>query len=114
MMLKSMDRPLWLLTGLAAIVHLATAGRYDAMRNELYFIICGRHPDFGYVDQPALVPLIAAATQFFGNSVWLLRLPAVVAAIALIPLTAALAKLMGGDRQVTFFAALATSIAPLL
>ena len=76
-MLKVMDRPLWILFGLAALVHLATAGRYDVMRNELYFIICGRHPDFGYVDQPSLVPLVAAATQIFGNSVWLLRLPAV-------------------------------------
>jgi len=113
-MLKSMDRPLWLLAGLAAIVHLATAGRYDAMRNELYFIICGRHPDFGYVDQPALVPLIAAATQMFGNSVWLLRLPAVIAAIALIPLSASLTRLMGGDRRAALFAALAASIAPLL
>jgi 4-amino-4-deoxy-L-arabinose transferase-like glycosyltransferase len=113
-MLKSMDRPLWLLTVVVAIMHLATAGRYDAMRNELYFIICGRHPDFGYVDQPALVPLIAAATQAFGNSIWLLRLPAVLAVIALIPLTAALTRLVGGDRRAEFFAALAASIAPLL
>jgi hypothetical protein len=113
-MLKSMDRPLWILFGLAALVHLATAGRYDAMRNELYFIICGRHPDFGYVDQPSLVPLIAAATQIFGNSVWLLRLPAVVAALAMVPLTAALTRLVGGDGRAAFLAALATSIAPLL
>jgi hypothetical protein len=113
-MLKSLDRPLWLLTALVAIAHLATAGRYDAMRNELYFIICGRHPDFGYVDQPALVPLIAAATQSLGNSIWLLRLPAVAAAVSLIPLTDALTRLMGGDRRAAFFAALAASIAPLL
>jgi 4-amino-4-deoxy-L-arabinose transferase-like glycosyltransferase len=109
-----MDRPLWLLTAFVAIVHLATAGRYDAMRNELYFIICGRHLDFGYVDQPALVPLIAAATQVFGNSIWLLRLPAVIAAIAMIPLTAALTRLLGGDARAAFFAALAAAIAPLL
>ncbi|HEX4508131.1 MAG TPA: glycosyltransferase family 39 protein [Alphaproteobacteria bacterium] len=113
-MLKAMNRPLWILFGLAAIVHLATAGRYDAMRNELYFIICGRHPDFGYVDQPSLVPLIAAATQMFGNSVWLLRLPAVLAVLAMIPLTAALTRLMGGDGRAAFLAALMTTIAPLL
>jgi hypothetical protein len=61
------------------------AGRDDVFRNELYSIICGRHPDFGYIDQP----LIAAATQIFGNNVWLLRLPAVIAAVAIVPLTAA-------------------------
>ena len=47
---------------LVGLVHAATAGRYDAQRNELYFLACGWHPDFGYVDQPPLVPLIAAAT----------------------------------------------------
>jgi hypothetical protein len=50
------------------IVHALTAGRYDAQRNELYFLACGWHPDFGYVDQPPLVPLIAALTQMFGKS----------------------------------------------
>jgi hypothetical protein len=29
------------------LVHAATAGRYDAQRNELYFLVCGWHPDFG-------------------------------------------------------------------
>src|SRR5881394_2904457 len=59
---------IWLVALLVGIVHAATAGRYDAQRNELYFLACGWHPDFGYVDQPPLVPLIAAATQVFGIS----------------------------------------------
>src|ERR1700761_2626549 len=114
MTIEKPNRPLWLLALATALVYAATAGRYDIFRNELYFIICGRHPDFGYVDQPSLVPLIAAATQIFGNSVWLLRLPAVIAALAMIPLTAALTRLMGGDGRAAFLAALMTSIAPLL
>ena len=48
-----------LATGLA---HLAFAGRYGIFGDELYFIVCGRHPDFGYVDEPPLLPLIDAAT----------------------------------------------------
>src|ERR1700721_2334752 len=66
------------------LVHLAVSGRYDIFRNELYFIVCGRHPDFGFVDQPPLVPLVAAVTQLFGDNVWLLRLPAIIAAVALV------------------------------
>src|SRR5215469_5673020 len=77
-----------------AVLHLMFAGRYDMFRNELYFIVCGRHPDFGYVDQPPLVPLLAAATQLFGDNPRLLRLPAAAAAAGLVILTASFARLL--------------------
>src|SRR5258708_5965834 len=85
------------ITLLTAALHLAVAGRYGIYGDELYFISCGRHPAFGYVDQPPLVPLIDAATQLFGNSVWLLRVPAALAATALVPVTAGFARLLGGS-----------------
>ena len=97
-----------------AIVHLATAARYGMHRNELYFIVCGRHPAFGYVDQPPLVPWIAAATQLFGINVWLLRILPIVAAIILIPMTASFTRVLGGDDRSAWMAALAAGIAPLL
>jgi 4-amino-4-deoxy-L-arabinose transferase-like glycosyltransferase len=102
----------WITAFLVAIVHAATAGRYDAQRNELYFLACGWHPDFGYVDQPPLVPLIAAATQVFGISTWMLRLPATIAAVALVFLAAAFARLLGGGARAAAFAAIAAGIAP--
>jgi 4-amino-4-deoxy-L-arabinose transferase-like glycosyltransferase len=104
--------PVWIVTVLTALLHFAVAGRYDIFRNELYFIICGRHPAFGYADQPPLVPLIAAATQFFGETVWLLRAPAALAAVALVPLTAAFARLAGGGPKAALLAALAAALAP--
>ena len=93
-------------------LHLALAGRYDFFRNELYFIICGRHPAFGYVDQPPLVPLLAAATQLFGESLWLLRLPAALAGAALVPLTADFARRLGGSTGSARLAACAAALAP--
>src|ERR1700729_2741029 len=102
----------WVVALLVALVHAATAGRYDAQRNELYFLVCGWHPDFGYVDQPPLVPLIAAATQLFGISTWMLRLPATLVAIGLVLLCAALARLLGGGSRAGAPAAIAAGIAP--
>jgi hypothetical protein len=102
----------WLVALLVGILHLAVAGRYDAQRNELYFLVCGWHPDFGYVDQPALVPLIAAATQIFGINIWLLRLPTVIAAAGLVFVCAAFARLLGGSTRAATIAAIASGIAP--
>jgi 4-amino-4-deoxy-L-arabinose transferase-like glycosyltransferase len=111
----SLDKPwVWLLAGLTAAIHLAFAGRYDIFRNELYYIVCGRHPAFGYADQPPLVPLIAAATQIVGVNVWLLRVPAALAAATLVPLTVAFVRLLGGGEKAAFAAALATTLSPAL
>lgn len=104
----------WGIAAATALLHLAVAGRYGFFRNELYFIACGRRPDFGYVDQPPLIPLIAAATQVFGIHLWLLRLPAVVAAAALVPVTAAFARLFSRQTVVVVSAAIAAAISPSL
>lgn len=105
---------MWCIAAASATVHLALASRYDIFRNELYFIVCGRHPDFGFVDQPPLVPLLAAATQLFGDNIWTLRLPAVIAAGALPLVTAGLARSLGGDAISALLAAAAAALAPAL
>lgn len=104
----------WTVAAAVAVVHLALAGRYDAFRNELYFIVCGRHPAFGYVDQPPLVPLLAAATQLFGDDVWLLRLPGVLAAVALVWVTYRFVRDLDGSVAAVTLATIAVAVAPLL
>ena len=99
---------------MVGIVHLFTAARYDAFVNELYFIVCGRHPAFGYVDQPPVVPLLSAITQLAGTHVWLLRLPAVLAAALLIPLVVAFAQLLGSSTRGAWLAAIAAASSPML
>jgi Dolichyl-phosphate-mannose-protein mannosyltransferase len=104
----------WSVAAVVAVVHFAVAGQYDAFRNELYFIVCGRHPAFGYVDQPPLIPLLAAATQLGGINVWLLRLPAALAAALLVPLTVAFASLLGASTRGAWLAAVAAASATLV
>ena len=108
------DPVVWITVLILALIYLPIAARYDTFRNELYFIACGRHPAFGYADLPPLVPLIAAATQLFGDHTWLLRIPAIAAALALVPLTADFARVLGGDRTAAWMAGIAAAVAPML
>src|SRR5450755_509755 len=108
------DAVAWSAAAVVLVVHALTAGRYDAFRNELYFIVCGRHPAFGYVDQPPLVPLLAALTQVGGDHVWLLRLPAVISAALFVPVTVSFARLLGAGTRGAWLAAIAAATAPML
>jgi len=55
----SLKRPCWFLALIALVIHVYESGNYGYFRDELYFIVCGERLDWGYVDQPPLVPLIA-------------------------------------------------------
>src|SRR5215208_3866594 len=53
---------------------LSVAGRYGWHRDELYYVDAGRHPALGYVDFPAVTPLLSrVATALFGDSLVGLR-----------------------------------------
>jgi dolichyl-phosphate-mannose-protein mannosyltransferase len=107
------DRVAQGIAGAAFLAHAAVAHRYDFFRDELYFIACGRHPAFGYADQPPLVPLAAAATQAFGHDLVLLRLVSAVSAVALVLATCALARQAGATGFGIVLAGTASAVAPM-
>ncbi len=90
------------------VLHLAFAHRYGYFRDELYYMACSRHLDWGYVDQP---PLIAALTwlelHLGGSSLTSLRFLPALAGAALVVLTALLAREMGAGKFGAAFASLA-------
>ncbi|WP_328383205.1 hypothetical protein OHS81_06280 [Streptomyces sp. NBC_00400] len=77
---------------------LALAGRYGYDGDELYFIMAGRHLDWGYADQPPGVPLLALlADTLTPGTLRVLRLPAILATATGIVLAALPARVFGGN-----------------
>lgn len=110
--MKRLLLPGWVLAGLALCAHIAAGNGYGYFRDELYFIVCGQHPDWGYVDQPPLIPLLAAGMHhLFPGSVAMLRLPSAFAHAATVALAAATARELGGGWWGQFLAALSVLIA---
>ena len=99
---------------LTLAAHLAGNPHYGFFRDELYFIICGFHPAWGYVDQPPVVPLLAAGSQLFGHSLFLLRAVPAIFAAAGVYVTCLLVTEMGGGAFAQVVAALAVFFAGVL
>ena len=98
---------------LKLLIHFLANSQYGYFRDELYFLACGEHLDWGYVDH---APLIGAAARLsralMGDSLFAIRfLPAVAGALKVL-LTGLLAREFGGKRFAVALACLCVIIAP--
>jgi hypothetical protein len=98
----------------AFLFHLLANPHYGFFRDELYFIICGRHPQFGYVDQPPVIPLLAAGSQMFGVSLVALRTVSALFAAGSVFVACRLVQEFGGKSFAQVLAALCVALAPIL
>ena len=123
MPLKSSDgRANWLASGPAIVayiaclefpIHLPNPGGYGFFIDELYFMACGQHLSWGYVDMPPLTALQAwAARALFGDSLLAIRIFPAVAAAGLVVIAGAIVRQLGGGRFAQALAALAVLFAP--
>jgi 4-amino-4-deoxy-L-arabinose transferase-like glycosyltransferase len=111
--LRSAALPVAAIAALKLAVHLYADHHYGYFVDELYYLACSRHLDWGYVDQP---PLIAALTWFMrlllGQSLPAIRFLPALAGVAEVVLAALLARELGGKRFAQALAALAVLVAP--
>jgi len=111
--LERWTRPSLVLGLTAFAIHLLFNQGYGIFRDELYFIVCGQHPAWGYVDQPPLVPLLAAASHWlFGDWLTGFRLIPALVLSATVGLTAEFTGAAGGGRFAQYLAGICALLAP--
>ena len=95
-------------------LHLVLSGRYGYWIDELYFIACGEHLAWGYVDHPPLIAAVAAFARWaVSDSLFGIRLFPALAGAALVFLTGWMARELGGGRRAQVTAAVAALAAPV-
>jgi Dolichyl-phosphate-mannose-protein mannosyltransferase len=101
------------LSALKLLLHLLTNGGYGYFRDELYYLACAEHLDWGYVDQAPLIAWAARASRaLLGDSLRAVRfLPALAGALTVF-LTGMLARELGGGRFAVALACAAVIISP--
>ncbi|MGA2133890.1 MAG: glycosyltransferase family 39 protein [Bryobacteraceae bacterium] len=101
------------LAALKLALHLYAGHNYGYFVDELYYLACGRHLDWGYVDQPPLIALAAAITRVtLGESLRAIRILPALAGSGVVLLTGLIARELGGRRFAQGLASLGVLVAP--
>ena len=112
---RSLPSSVLVVAGLMVVGLMAVSAAYGFHRDEMYFIVAGRHPAFGYVDQPPLTPLIsAAAAAILGVTPSAVRLLPALAMALIAILTALMARDFGGSRRAQTLAAITVAVSGFL
>lgn len=94
-------------------IQFAGIRNYGFFRDELYYLACGQHLAWGYIDQPPLIAAVAwLARHLFGDSIAGVRLFPVLAGAAIVAFTALLARELDGGPFAQSLAALTVVFAP--
>jgi 4-amino-4-deoxy-L-arabinose transferase-like glycosyltransferase len=111
----SVPWPVILAAGLMVAALLAMSGAYGFHGDEMYYVVAGQHPAFGYVDQPPLTPLLSAiSVAILGVSPTAVRvLPALEMGLIVV-VTALIARDLGGSRRAQVLAAITAALSGYL
>jgi 4-amino-4-deoxy-L-arabinose transferase-like glycosyltransferase len=107
--------PVFVVAALMLAVLLAVSGAYGFHGDEMYYVVAGRHPAFGYVDQPPLTPLLSAASVgVLGVSPSAVRVLPAVDMTLVIVVVALIARDLGGTRRAQVVAAVTAAVSGYL
>ncbi len=105
---------IWVIALAKLLFHIYFNNRYGYFRDEFNYIACGDHLQWGYVDQPPLIPfLIHICRAVLGDSLRSIRFIPALASSLLVVQTAVLARELGGRRYAVFLSAICAVIAPM-
>jgi 4-amino-4-deoxy-L-arabinose transferase-like glycosyltransferase len=91
---------------------MLVAGNYGVFRDELYYLVAGRHLAFGYVDFPPMIALMAAIVErIAGDSFVAIHLIPALASALVVLITGLIARELEANRFGQFLAALASLVA---
>jgi hypothetical protein len=94
-------------------LHLYSGRHYGYFVDELYYIACSHHLDWGYVDQAPLIALLTRISSvLFGESLLAIRFFPALAGAALVFLTGLVARELGAQLFGQSLAAIAILVAP--
>ena len=105
-----------LLFGMTAgvlLLHILLSGRYGYFRDELYFLDCGRHLAWGYVDMAPLIALVARFALLLGGSLQVVRTIAGIGGAGIVAITMLIAWRLGGGRFGQGLAGLTAALTPM-
>nr|AYM54544.1 glycosyl transferase family protein [Racemicystis crocea] len=109
-------RPALVAAAFAALklaIQLLAIRPYGYFRDELYYLACADHLDWGYVDHPPLsIAVLKLWRALFGDSLLALRLPSALAGAAVVYLAGRLAMAAGGGLTATVLACVSCLAAP--
>ncbi|MBC8278009.1 MAG: glycosyltransferase family 39 protein [FCB group bacterium] len=113
-LLKSDEAYPFFIAFASLILHLIFIGQYDYFRDEFYYIACGQHLAWGYVDHPPLIGVISGiAVTIFGKSLFGIRILSILAGATVVYLSGLICRELGGKRFAMSLTSIAVAIAPI-
>jgi len=103
----------WAIAFAKFILHLYFNNRYGYFRDEFDYMSCGDHLQWGYVDQPPLIPFLTHLSRaVLGDSLRAIRFIPALATSLLVVQTAVVARELNGRRYAVILTAICVALAP--